>query len=231
MISEKFQGDINSEAFHQRANYLGIAIQSELLNSPGENLHSSFVDLELFFLSATFHLKNSRITEGLLCWLKEFGHLLSPAKIRRLISSGEKYNSAILGGLIEFLIEQNIKRNQWKIIKPFCKKKTQVEQLLVGPVSRKPAPYFLKYRIFAPQFLLNVEKFLLPTATIFKNCIELRNRALFGSVVNADVATYLKKNPQSTAYEISKKTHHHKARVFEVYKDVSVANQIEFEKA
>ncbi len=76
----------------------------------------------------------------------------------------------------------------------------------------------------APQFKLETNKFLLPTEAVYKNCIELRNRALFGSVVNADVASYLQKNPGSTPYSISVITHHHKARVFEVYTDVIAAS-------
>lgn len=113
---------------------------------------------------------------------------------------------------------------QWKIIRPFCRKKPHVEQLLDGPVPRSPASYFLKYRIVAPQFKLETHKFLFPVTTIYKNCVELRNRALFGSVVNADVASYLQKNPGSTPYQIAVNTHHHKARVFEVYKDVLAAS-------
>ena len=75
----------------------------------------------------------------------------------------------------------------------------------------------------APQFILEADKFLRPVATVYKNCLELKNRALFGSIVNADVVSYLEKHPGSKPYQIAKRTHHHKARVFEIYADVLAA--------
>ena len=223
MISKKLQNKISDIEFKQMAYYFGIAIQVEHSNVTQKKCKSYFHGYRVIFLSGTLQLKNSRIAEGFLCWLLEFGHLLSPAKIRRLILAGYNFDHAILGGLIEFLTENNIMPNQWKIIRPFCKKMPSAQQLLDGPVPRSRSSYFLKYRIVAPQFQLNTHKFLLPVATVYKNCVELRNRALFGSVVNADVASYLQKNPNSTAYQIAKNTHHHKARVFEVYEDVLAA--------
>jgi hypothetical protein len=224
MISKKLQNKITSDEFKQMAYYFGIAIQTDLPNITHKNSNLIFMDIELFFLTATLHLETSRIAEGFLCWLLEFGHLLSPSKIRRLILSGQNFDRAILGGVIEFLFENNIMSIRWKIIRPFCRKKQRMEQLLDGPTSRSPSSYFLKYRISAPEFKLEASKFLFPVATIYRNCVELRNRALFGSVVNADVASYLHKNPGSTPYQIAVNTHHHKARVFEVYKDVLAAS-------
>ena len=71
---------------------------------------------------------------------------------------------------------------------------------------------------------MNQDKFLAPVSFTYKTCIELKNRALFGSVVNADVASFLKWNPQSTPYQVSKGTGHHRARVFEVYRDIEMAS-------
>ncbi|HEY8270845.1 MAG TPA: hypothetical protein VIG33_08130, partial [Pseudobdellovibrionaceae bacterium] len=123
MISKKLQNKTTNDEFKQMAHYFGIAIQVELSDITQKNPNLIYMDIELFFLSATLHLKTSRIAEGFLCWLLKFGHLLSPSKIRRLILSGQGFDPAVLGGFIEFLIENNIMPNQWKIIKPFCKKK------------------------------------------------------------------------------------------------------------
>ncbi len=225
MISGKSQNKISIDDFKEMSYYFGIAIQPSFLNLASDRiLRSSFVDVEIFFLSATYYLKESRFTEGFICWLLKFGHLLSPAKIRRLIQAGHFFDPAVLGGLLEFLTENNIKSAQWKIVIPFCKKRKKIEQLLEGPSPRSPSSYFLKYRIAAPDFKLDLNKFLFPTAAIYKNCLELKNRALFGSIVNADVVSYLKKHPDSTPYQIAKRTHHHKARVFEIYADVLAAS-------
>ncbi len=221
MILKKSQTKISSEDFSEMAYYFGIGLQSSLMK---KNLDTSYVDIEQFVLSATYNLKTSRISEGFLCWLLLFGHLLSPSKIRRLIHSNQAYNSAVLGSFIEFLVANKIKPEQWKIIKPFCKKKKSKESLLDGPTPRLLNPHFLKYGILAPQFKIESSKFLRPTDAIFKNCLELKNRALFGSVVNADVFSYLLKHSDSTAYQVAKNTHHHKARVFEIYPDVLAAS-------
>ena len=223
MISKNSSNSIAIEEFRAMASYFGIAIQPQLLRLPLDP-NQSFVDIEIFFLSSTYCLNTSRMTEGFLCWLLEFGHLLSPSKIRRLIRAGYVYDSAILGGLLEFLSENNIMSNQWKIVTPFCHKRRKAVQLFEGPAPRAPSSYFLKYRILAPQFQLDTIKFLTPTKAIYRNCVELRNRARFGSVVNADVASYLEKSPTSSAYQIAKATHHHKARVFAVYENILAAS-------
>lgn len=225
MISEKLQTKMLPDEFQKIANYFGIAVQS--IDSNGlsiESLTHEYIDIETFFLSATYNIKTSRLAEGFLCWLLQFGHLLSPSKMRRLIQSDQAYDSAVLGGFIEFMVENNIMPLQWKIIKPFCKKRKLLENLLDGPTARQPASYFIKYGIVAPQFKIETSKFLRPVSMIFKNCLELKNRALFGSVVNADIASCLTKHPGSTAYQASRITHHHKARVFEIYADVTAAS-------
>ncbi|MBK7960743.1 MAG: hypothetical protein IPK04_05780 [Bdellovibrionales bacterium] len=221
MTSEKLQTKIPPHEFQGIAYYFGIAIQPV---SSSKNLETSYIDIEQFFLSATYNLKTSRAVEGFLCWLLQFGHLLSPSKIRRLIQSGQVHDSAMLGSFIEFLVINKIRPLQWKIVKPFCKKKNIEEQLLGGPTPRLLATYFLKYGIIAPQFKFDRVKFLRPTKAIFKNCLELKNRALFGSVVNADAVSYLTKHSESTAYQIAKATHHHKAGVFAIYADVLAAS-------
>jgi hypothetical protein len=219
MILRKSLNKVSADTFKEMASYFGIAIQSHLPASSIE-LKLSFVDIEIFFLASTYCLNSSRMTEGFLCWLQKFGDLLSPSKIRRLIQAGHSYDAAILGGLIEFLVENRIKPQQWKIVTPFCRKRKRPEQLLEGPAPRAPSRYFLKYRILTPQFRLDPVKFLIPTRAIFQNCLELKNRALFGSIVNADVASYLEKHPTSSAYQIAKNTHHHKASVFAVYENI-----------
>ncbi len=222
MTSEKLRTKTSFNDFQEIAYYFGIAIQPV---SSNKNLETSYVDIEQFFLSATYNLKTSRAAEGFLCWLLQFGHLLSPSKIRRLIQSGQAYDSAVLGSFVEFFLVNKIRPLQWKIVKPFCKKKNIEEPLLNGPTPRLLAKYFLKYGIIAPQFKFDRDKFLRSTKAIFKNCLELKNRALFGSVVNADVTSYLVKHSGSTtAYQVAKATHHHKARVFDVYPDILMAS-------
>lgn len=206
------------ETFLNQARYLGIAIESSGIH-PVEN----FVDLEKFFLAATYCLNSSRIAEGFLCCVLKYGHLLSPSKVRRLIRMKTHYDPAVLGGFISYFEKYGVNDKQWKILKPFIKKSKEEKPLVAGPSPSKRNPYFMKYNIVAHSFKLDNDKFLMPTSYVYKNCHELKNRALFGSSVNADVASYLAWHPEATPYEVSKATCNHKARVFEVFQDVKTA--------
>lgn len=204
--------DFLSEAF-----YFGVSLNSPL--SQKKEYH----DLEKFFLRATYNLSNSRITEGLICWLQAYGHLLSPSKIRRLILANEEHHKAVLGTFVDFLIHECKNGHQFKILTPFSKKLKVQTLLYSSPKIFKPCKYFEKYNLLAHSYQLDHNKFLLPKINTYKTCIELRNRALFGSTVNADVASYLHYNPDTTAYKASKQTFHHKASVFKVFADIQAA--------
>lgn len=226
MILKALQNKISFEEFIKIAQYLGIAIniKPSSQNSTIIEKQKNFTDVESFFLSATYNLQTSRVTEGVLCWLIQFGYLLSPSKIRRLIVAGTPYDSAVLGALITLMIDHKIQSAQWKILFPFMRKKKSPISLLEGPTPRAPNPYFLKFGILTPNFKMEANKFLRPEFVILKNCPELRFRALFGSIVNADIASYLLYNASATPYKIAKETHHHKARVLSVYPKIIAAN-------
>lgn len=224
MISKVLQNKITFDEFIKIAQYLGIAISFNLKSQNLTINQRKFTDIEAFILAATYNLKTSRITEGVLCWLIQFGSILSPSKVRRLIVAGMPYDSAILGAFVTLMVENKIQSNQWKILTPFMHKKKPRSLLLDGPIPRTPNPYFIRFGILAPNFKLEVSKFLQSESTVLKNCPELRFRALFGSTVNADIASYLLYNSDATPYEVAKETHHHKARVFSVYPKIIAAS-------
>lgn len=205
------------EKFLSQMAYFGIKIAAPNLKKKQYN------DIERYFLSATLNMNSSRVAEGFLCWILEYGHLLSPSKIRRLIAAGVEYNSAVLGAFVGILVDKTRSGHQFKILEVYTKKLKVKTQLFKGPVIKKTNSYFLKYNLIAHNYKLDKSKFLFSAKEIYKNCLELKNRALFGSTVNADVASYLKWNSEATAYRVAKETFHHKASVFKVYEDVSEA--------
>jgi hypothetical protein len=218
MILKNSLNKLSHNRFLDVAKYLGINIES---SSASQIKH--YVDLEQFFLAGTYNLNSSRAAEGFLCWLIRFGHLLSPSKTRRLIQSGHHYDSSVLGGVLEFLTIHNIIYRQWSILKPFAHKNKNRRLLVPGPAPKSPHSAFLKYNIVVHKFRLNLEKFLAPTSFTYGVCTELKYRALFGSSVNADVASFLKWNPRAGPYQVAKETNNHKSRVFEVHTDVQMA--------
>lgn len=193
--------------------YLGIAITSDK-----ERVPSEYVDLESFFIWAINNFNSSRFAEGFLCWLKEYGYILSPSKIRKLIKEGQTIDPQVLGGVLSFLETNKIGIRQWAILKIYAKK---LKPRSFNPIiPRKPQADFAKYGLLIPEFKLDADKFLREKKWVIKNCLEIRNRFLFGATVNADVASYITKNPSATAFEVSKQTGNHKATVFRIYEDV-----------
>lgn len=218
MISKNLLNRLSKEEFLSQCRYFGIAITSGSISKPIDH-----TDLERFFLAATYCLDNSRLSEGFLCWLKEFAHLLSPSKVRRLITNHVPFDTAVLGGFLSLIDKHKLNHRQWAILKNFTKKKKILTPMYSGPQLKNPNPHFLKFNILVHDFQLNQSKFLLPTESVYKTCIEIKNRALFGSIVHADVASYLAHNPSANAYEVSKETANHKARVFKIHNDVRTA--------
>ncbi len=204
--------------FESLASYFGVGIVFDQMVPI-----TSYADLERFFLQATLNLTNSRVTEGVLCWIKEYGHLLSPSKIRKFIKDGEPHNPAVLGGFIEFMRTQGLVTRPLSILDDYTLKMVSPISLFDGPRVIRPASYFKKFNILSPNFALNNEKFLRPKSFVMKNCLELRNRSLFGSVLNSDVASALTKHPNINAYTTAKVTGHHKANVFKNFLDIKEA--------
>ncbi len=219
MISKNLLNRKSKEDFEKEARYLGLAIHFE-----SHSKITEYTDLESFFLSGTYHMISSRTAESFICWAIVYGHLLSPSKLRRFIQAGVNYNPAVLGAIISYLHTYCPSiGHQIKILIPFVKSNKAPVSLLRGPTPQKYNPHFIKYNVIAFNFLLDKEKFLRPVFYTLKNCTELKNRALFGSVVNADVASYLKWHPTATPYEISKNTGHHKSSVFKVFENIKIA--------
>jgi hypothetical protein len=218
MISKDLLNKATEQDFLALSKHFGIAI-----DTIGLDPIRRYADIEVFFLASTYSLHSSRIAEGYLCWMLRYGHFLSPSKIRRLVRAGVPHDSSVLGGMLLFLIQNNIHKKQWQILKPFVHKSRISRSLLDGPKPKNPEPSFLKYNIIVHNYALKQEKFLLPSSSTFKNSMELKNRALFGSSVHADIASYLKWNPEATPYQVAKNTGNHKARIFEIFRDVKLA--------
>lgn len=194
---------------------MGISVESD------ETVPTEYVDIERFFLSCTTQFHNSRIAEGFLCWLTEYGEILSPSKIRKLINDGELYNKAVLNGILNFLKSRGIKAHQLKILR--SRKPSQVIEFGGGVRIRRPMPEFESAGVLIPSYALNKNKFLQKKEDLLKNNIEIRSRMLFGSVIHSDVFSVLSKYPDSTWYEVSKLTGHHKASTMQAHKSVSVS--------
>lgn len=201
--------------FQKKLYYFGILVGTGEEASP-----QTYHDMEKFILDASRSASTSREWEGLLCWLKIYGHILSPSKLRKLIKEHYPYQPAVLGGMLDFTKKKSAQKCDFKILKPYLKKNKAPVALIEGPRVRQPEAIFAKRGLLIPDFLLDEKKFLMPQEQLLKQCPEIRFRLLFGYSVNADVASALLKDPTLNAYRATLVTGNHKARVFAVFRDV-----------
>lgn len=206
---------LNNFSGNEYLAYMGLSI------GEGSTTINIYVDIEIFFLWLTTQFSDSRIAEGALCWIRRYGNLLSPSKIRRLANNGVYYNQQILNGIVNFMATQNIKYNQFKILKTPKFKKTL--DLGHGVRVRNPMKEFEIENVLIPNFKLDDNKFLKDEKTVLENNLELRSRMLFGACLNADIFSIIKKHPETTRYEIHKITTHHKKSINDVYSGASIA--------
>ena len=84
---------------------------------------ANYHDLEEFLITATnFMDKEIRVTTAFLYWLKRFGILLSPSKLRRIIKNEKiEYRKNILFAFISIIENHPLNRQNWQIIKKFTK--------------------------------------------------------------------------------------------------------------
>jgi len=215
MISKNYSlSEFNGEKF---LIYMGLSI--------GEGRHriEEYVDIEQFFLWLTTQFNDSRLAEGTLCWIRKYGNLLSPAKIRRFVQNGANCNQQVLNGIVNFMINNKIKANQVGILK--TPKFRKVLDYGHSVRIRNPMREFEIENVFIPNFNLDDNKFLRDEKSVMADNIEMRSRMLFGSCVNADVYSIIKKHPEVSRYEVHKVTTHHKKSVNDIFNGTNLASK------
>lgn len=195
--------------------YMGLSL------GEGKPKVVEYVDIETFFLWLTTQFNESRIAEGTLCWVRKYGKLLSPSKIRRLVKAGANSNQQVLNGIVNFMVSNDIKSNQLSILKtPKLKKIIDYGH---GVRIRNPLKEFEVENVLIPNFNLDDNKFLRDEKSVLANNIEIRSRMLFGSCVNADVYSVIKKYPEISRYQIHKLTTHYKKSVNDIFDGSNLA--------
>ncbi len=156
-----------------------------------------FVDLEIFFLQCSLNFnKDERIKQTILNWLFEYGMLLSPSKIRRVMNEFD-HDVDISEKLTVFLIEHNKVHLNWKILLGNSKKKSNIK------------------------FKENRLKYLKNKNFILKDVPEIRFRAEGRSQVIADIMSYVSKSHFKSLYELAKNIHSPRNRVNESYRQLN----------
>lgn len=197
-------------SFENKLSYMGAALGYESTHFKNE-----FVCIESFILEATTYKHTSRTIEGFMAWLKRYGSIMDQSKLIRLIKAGKPFDSAMLGAFLTF-VQANHSKSLSASLK-FCKPNTNLKSIFDEfPLSliRGEEPYFKKYEIKAPNFIIDMDKFLRSESSVFSDCVEIRNRIACGSSVNADILSFIKKHSSNHSnYQIAKAIGHERTSV------------------
>lgn len=209
--------------FANKLSYMGADLGYE-----GEYFLTELVCVESFVLEATTFKHTSRTIEGFLAWLKRYGSIVDQSKLIRLIKAGRKYDGAMLGSLLTFVQNNHSKSMSASLM--LCKPNKNLKSIFSDiPLNlvRGNEPYFAKYNIKAPDFIIDELKFLSSEAYVFNNCVEVRNRIMCGSSVNADILSFIKKNGREHSnYHIAKMINHERTSVNRVLNNMPNACEL-----
>jgi hypothetical protein len=182
-----------------------------------------YIDLEEFFLEATIYIHgDSRLANCIEHWIRKFGSLIGPSKVKGLIEKGFAYNKAILGVFLEIIDENKIKQINTDTLRPYCRPyQRPVKRNKLSPYlpPKYRDPIWEKYNIITHKFHDESKKNLLSNRAILKNCPELRYRILGCTILDADLQAYLEKTKdyKGSINSIAKRIHAHYANLYKVF--------------
>lgn len=176
------------ESFAYKLNQLGgkntfkQSIAKEVITTP-------FIDLEIFILEGSLVLKDmdSRLYMTFAYWLKEFGHLISPSKLQKLIKTKKiPHDPQVLLGIIYFvqsysdiqLVNRN-KGNGFQGIIKLCHKKFSELKVFDYPSRFGNDQAWEKAKIELPRFKFDEDhNYLNSKKRIFETIKEIKYRIM-----------------------------------------------------
>ncbi|MEI8347092.1 MAG: hypothetical protein WCG27_06475 [Pseudomonadota bacterium] len=207
--------------FLNRLIYLGGRLSVD-----SETIPVIYVDLEKFVIDATLFMDiDTRVTTTFIYWLKRYGTLLSPSKIRRIIKASP-FNPFVLTVFLAILENRKERQQNWKIIKSFCKKHKKGVELFATSAfisNDNRCPYFQHAKIIYKNTPAEDEmKFLKEKNFILNSCPEIRYRAQGCTQVIADLRAYLNKHELKTLYKAAKETFNPRSRINQSYRFIQM---------
>lgn len=157
----------------------------------------SYIDIEEFFLDATrFVFADSRLSNCIEHWIREYGFIISPAKVKKLIKKGYQYDPAVLGVFLELISKTNKKQIQLGSVKTFVRKKRKHTNRNSKNIEIKKKwrdPLWEKYGIIATKFYNENTKNLRSGVYILRECPEIKHRIEGKGIIESDILSYVEK--------------------------------------
>lgn len=203
------------ESFAYKLNQLG-GKNTFKQSAVKEVMTTPFIDIEIFILEGSLVLKNmdSRLYMTFAYWLKEFGHLISPSKLQKLIKTKKvPHDPQVLLGIIYFiqaysdieLVNRNKGNGFRGIIKLYHKKFNDLK-VFDFPSRFGTDEAWGRAKIELPQFKFDEEhNYLNSKKRIFENIKEIKYRMMGLSANQAETLLCIEKKLTSPT-EISRIT-------------------------
>jgi hypothetical protein len=154
-----------------------------------------YIDIEEFFLDATrFVFVDERLARCIEHWVRTYGFLIGPSKLRKLIEKENyPYDPAVLGVFLK-LIATNEKQINLKPLEKLCKKKASLiyrSDSKIRVKSNDLDPIWLKFNIATHHFVDETKKYLLSYDYTLEHAPELRYRIETGDILSSDYKAFL----------------------------------------
>lgn len=181
-----------------------------------------YIDLEEFFLDSTrFVFAEERLARCIENWIRTYGFLISPSKIKRLIVEEKyPYDPAVLGVFLK-IIGFNSKQLNLKPLQSFCKKKkslTYRSPSKVKVTEKNFDPIWLSFNIATHEFVDETQKNLLGFDFVLKHSPELKFRIESDDVTSSDYKAFVLREGQGKSLNhISKRIHAHYSNLHKFY--------------
>lgn len=158
---------------------------------------NKYIDLEEFFLDATrFVFADERLARCIEHWVRTYGFLIGPSKLRKLIEKEKHpYDPAVLGVFLN-IIAKNEKQLNLKLLEKFCKRKSTLTYRSPSKIRVKDRdldPDWLRFNIATQNFFDESKKYLLNFDHTQKSSPELRYRIETGDILSSDYKAYLQR--------------------------------------
>lgn len=206
-----------------------------------ESLPSNrYIDIEEFFLDSTrFVFADERLARCIENWVRNYGFLISPSKIKKLIEKEKHaYDPAVLGVFLKLIKRTKEKQISIECLSRFCSKKENLTYRSGSKVRVRPIDYdqdWLEFNIATQNFVDETKKNLLAFDYTLNVAPEIRNRIETDDILCSDYKAFIQREGQGDSlYSVCKKIHAHYSNLhkihsrfekFGIYKSLRASNR------
>jgi hypothetical protein len=184
---------------------------------------NKYIDIEEFFLDATrFVFADERLARCIENWIRTYGFLIGPSKIKKLIEKEKhSYDPAVLGVFLKLIEGTKEKQLNLDSLSRFCSKKEGLTYRSPSKVKVRPNDFdenWIEFNIATQKFVDESQKNLLNFDYTLKNSPEIRNRIETDDILCSDYKAYIQREGKDHSLNsICKRIHSHYSNLHKIY--------------